>query len=527
MPKDKKPFRFLGRAFLSLLAAALVGLAAPASAAKFALIVTNDIHGWLAPRPADRRSPPTGAAASLATLVAREKLPFLLLDAGDSFQGSPLAGVSRGRAVYEYLNLAGYDAAVLGNHDFDFGLKALRKLMASAQFPILGSNISAGAKAGKDAAAVAGMLRPYMLRTRAGVRIGVMGITTSDMPNLAFPKHIAGLRFERELDAARRTARELREMGAEIVVALSHVGIERYRSKDYGIAEGDIFLAEQIPEIDVIAGAHTHVGIKTPFIIKRKGSPAAVIQTQGHLGSAYRLVVHVDDETRRPKKFSGGAVPLNPKRLPADPAMERLVARHKAVADKAMGEKIGSAAAALTRNVPGESLLSNWATDTLRRRFKSDIGLINTFGLRGELPKGTLRVGDLYKIMPFDNAIVVVRMKGSQIRKMVERSLGSNVPRLKYSGLRLRFDPSAPKGSRTRSIEIGGRPLKNGRIYRIATSDYVAIAGRYMKGINKESVEPQGELMRDALISQVRAASPIRAKLDGRMSAVSAEKTSR
>lgn len=526
MPKVQKPSRFFERTFISLLAAALIGLAAPAAAEKFALLVTNDIHGWLVSRPADRR-PATGAAASLATLVAREKLPFLLLDAGDWFQGTPIGGVSSGKAVIEFFNLAGYDAAILGNHDFDFGLKALRKLMAEAQFPILGANISAEENAGPDAAAVAGMLRPYMMRTRAGVRIGVMGITTSDMPNLAFPKHIAGLRFEREVDAARRTARELRELGAEVVVALTHIGIERYRTKNYDLAEGDIFLAEQIPEIDIIAGGHTHVEIKTPFVVKRGAGPAAIIQTRGELGSAYRLVVHVDAETRRPVKFSGGTVALNPKRLPADPAMKRLVMRHQAVADKAMGRKIGSASTALTRNAPGESLLSNWTTDTLRRRFKTDIGLVNTFGLRGELPKGPLTVGDVYKVMPFDNAVVVVRMKGSEIRKMVERSLGSDVPRLKYSGLRLRFNPRAPKGRRTVSIKIGGRPLKDGRVYRIATSDYVAIAGRYMKGLKQEGIERQGQLIRDVLISEIRTSSPIRAKLDGRMSPTKKGRTSR
>ncbi len=172
-------------------------------------------------------------------------------------------------------------------------------------------------------------------------------------------------------------------------------------------------------------------------------------------------------------------------------------------------------------------MLSNWATDTLRRRFKTDIGLVNTFGLRSELQKGALSIGDVYKIMPFDNTIVVVRMRGSEIRKMIERSLGSDVPRLKYSGLRLRFDPRAPKGRRTISVKIGGRPLKDGRVYRIATSDYVAIAGRYMKGLKKESVERKGALMRDVLISEIRASSPIRAKLDGRMNPTKKGRTSR
>jgi 2',3'-cyclic-nucleotide 2'-phosphodiesterase (5'-nucleotidase family) len=463
------------------------------------LFETNDIHGRLE------------GAASLATVLAGETRPHLYLDAGDWFQGTPVGNLTRGDAVIAVLNKLGLAAAAIGNHDFDYGQDNAARLIGLAHFPVLGANVSGGS------AAMAGALKASVIKTVGGVKIGIFGLLTTDMKNLAFPDSIKGLSFEREVDAAARTVKALRSSGAEVVVAVTHIGIEDYAGKNYGIPEGDIYLAQHVPGIDVILGGHTHTPMTAPVVISSGAAQTIITQTQGSLEAVYRLALSLDAKTHRVTAFDGKPVKLDPAQYAPDKSVSQLLAGYDAQVQAQMGGVIGRSAVAMTANTKGESLIGDWITDILRTAGKTDIGMINTFGIRAELPAGQLTFGDLYKVAPFENRLVKVELKGSELKKLVESTLKDDAVLMQYSGVEIPWDPALPAGARLKSLKVGGTLADDNTVYTVTTIDFVAIAGRYLKTVQATITPQPPDLLRDVLVAKVKTSSPVTAALDRRI----------
>ncbi len=475
---------------------------------------TNDIHGSIDAQPPnpEKHFSGSGGVASLATLLSRESRPHYWVDSGDWFQGTPEGNLSRGEAVIDVFNRLGLTAAVLGNHDYDYGEGNVLKLARKASFPILGSNILSASN-GKPA----GYVTPYVIREPApGVKIGFFGLLSSGMPGLAFPRHIEGLSFGREADAARKAVAELRDQGADIVVAVTHVGIEENRARHADIKEGDLFLAKNVPGIDAIMGGHTHQELRKPMIVDNGGRKVLITQNGSRLRTVYQVVFEVGRKSGRLLRSSGKLIHLDPAKIPPDPETHKIVEKYKASIEREMGRVIGASSVAMELRADRECLMANWIADVMRRHAKADLAAINTFGIRAELPRGELTYGHLYRVMPFDNSLAKVRLLGSELRKLAEKNMGPNALTLQFSGAEIVYDPAQPEGRRVLAFNVGGAPLQEERVYTLAALDFVATVDPVFDGIRRE-VETTPELLRDILVEEVRRRGVISASLDGRL----------
>lgn len=236
---------------------------------------TNDTHSRIEPLPeTDRTAPGMGGVVRRATYidgVRKENKNVLLFDAGDFLQGTPYFNLFKGEVEVEAMNRMGYDAATLGNHEFDYGLEVLEKVVREASFPIVSSNYDF------SDTPLAGLIPPYLILKQRGVRIGVMGINIQPRGLIA-AEHYKGMKFLDPVKTANEMAVKLREeYRCDMVICLSHLGYIADRR-----------LAESSRHIDLIIGGHSHTHMKQPAVLKNLDDKDVVVfQTNGrgvHVG---------------------------------------------------------------------------------------------------------------------------------------------------------------------------------------------------------------------------------------------------
>lgn len=233
------------------------------------ILHTNDTHSRIEPIPeSDRTYPHRGGFERRALLIDQireENKNVLLFDSGDFLQGTPYFNLFKGEVEVNAMNLMGYDAVTLGNHEFDYGLETLEKVIQKADFQIVSSNYDFSLTTLKD------LIEPFIILKKGGVRIGVIGINVQPK-GLISTENYKGVIFLDPVKTANNMASLLKtKYRCDIIVCLSHLG---YYS--------DLNLAESTKGIDIIIGGHTHTYLKEP--VKRKNienKDVNIIQTNG------------------------------------------------------------------------------------------------------------------------------------------------------------------------------------------------------------------------------------------------------
>ena len=358
---------------------------------------TNDIHGWIMERP-DKARPGKmiGGAPALGAVLAAEKGPKLLLDAGDWWQGTPEGSLSRGAAVAEMFNTLGYDAVVVGNHEFDAGEAMLKELAATIHAPVLSLNSYRQADGHRTDWAGSAFIKEV-----AGVKFGIFGLTTSKMGGLAFPKNVAGLRFRREIDEAREQVADLRRRGATVIIAVTHSGLEEVTAPRF---QGDRALAREVEGIDVIVGGHTHTTLARPLRDAKHGT--LIVQTGSYLTKVGRVTLDIDPRTKRVLASDAELIALRPDEVGEDPEMKALVLKYQEQVGHAFDVVLATAAAALTRGGPHESALGSWMADCYRRRAGANVGLQNGGGIRADIAAGPVTLRGVFSVIPDEVASI-------------------------------------------------------------------------------------------------------------------------
>jgi 5'-nucleotidase len=242
------------------------------------ILHTNDQHSQIDPLPANDRNAGKGGVARRATLVKRiraENPNTLLLDAGDSFQGTPYFNLYRGVVEYKAMTAIGYDIVTLGNHDFDNGVEALAEAMKHAKFEFVSANYDV------RGTAIENRVKPYVVRELGGVRIGVFGLGVK-LEGLNPPESFKGVKYYDPVKVALGAVRVLRERErCAMVVCASHLG---YYPNPKGDEVGDSQVAAQVDGIDFIASGHTHTFMRQPVAVKQPGGGNTIIFQVGKSG---------------------------------------------------------------------------------------------------------------------------------------------------------------------------------------------------------------------------------------------------
>lgn len=281
----RRPGRIKSRRQFTLLL--LVAIILTGCAQKQLVILhTNDTHSRVEPLPeTDRTAPGMGGVARRATYIdgaRKENKQVLLFDAGDFLQGTPYFNLFKGEVEVKAMNQMKYDAATLGNHEFDYGLEVLEEVVRAAEFPIVSSNYDF------SDTPLAGMIPPYLVLKKGGVRVGVMGINIQPRGLIA-AEHYKGMKFLDPVQTANEMAILLREEhGCDLVICLSHLGYVPDRK-----------LAEASRHIDLIIGGHSHTHMKEPAVLMNLDNKEVVVfQTNGRGVHVGRLDVQLKKENR-------------------------------------------------------------------------------------------------------------------------------------------------------------------------------------------------------------------------------------
>ncbi|HEX8138135.1 MAG TPA: metallophosphatase [Pyrinomonadaceae bacterium] len=242
------------------------------------ILHTNDQHSQIDPLPANDRNAGKGGVARRGTLVKRirqENPNTLLVDAGDSFQGTPYFNLYKGVVEYKAMSAVGYDVVTLGNHDFDNGIEGLAEAMKSATFDFVSANYDL------TSTIIANRVKPYVVRQLGGVRVGLFGLGIK-LEGLNPPESFKGLKYLDPVRMARGTVRLLRgQEKCAMVVCLSHLG---YYPEPKGDDLGDSQVVAQVDGIDFIASGHTHTFMKQPVLAKQPSGKETVIFQVGKSG---------------------------------------------------------------------------------------------------------------------------------------------------------------------------------------------------------------------------------------------------
>lgn len=490
----------------------LLILAVPARSGSIRLTIlhTNDIHGWLLPRlpyfdPAETKRL-IGGAEALAARVRKVPGPKLLIDAGDWYQGTPEGALRGGRSLAMFFNAAGYDALTVGNHEFDDGEANLQGLIKAIRAPVLAANIYR--EDGKRAPG----FKPWVIKDVGGVKVGLFGLANPNMKSLAFPDHIAGLVFRSGIDDAKAAVAALRRQGATVIIAISHRGLEAPGTPDY---QGDRLLARSVPGIDLIVGGHSHTVLKAGERDAAHG--ALIVQAGSELVRLGETVLEIDPKTRKVVHSSARLVDLWVDEAGPDPAMAEVLAGIAREVGSVYDVVLGTAAAPLLRDPNRDSSLGNWLTDCAREWAGADLALQNGGGVRADIPAGPVTLRRLYAVMPYDNRMVNLVMKGRDVRSILEHGVG--MARIaQISGAEVSSRRGVPQGRRLGSVRVAGRDLVDESTYTVTTVDFLVKGGDgYAAFDSAVSAEFTTMKLRDVLQRCVQKSPLLTAPAAGRL----------
>ncbi|HEX5631948.1 MAG TPA: 5'-nucleotidase C-terminal domain-containing protein, partial [Gemmatimonadales bacterium] len=475
------------------------------------VLETTDFHGAILGGTRERRSQrPTGGSIALAAAIERERAlnpeGTVLLDGGDLFQGPMISNLQYGRPVVEQMNLLGYTAAAVGNHEFDWGVDTLSRRVREMRFAALGANM-VERKTGK----LPRWARSDTSVLRRGVRVGIVGLAYPGTPRVTLAAHVAHLRFDDDSTAAAQVSQRLRKQGAQVVLGVGHIPAETDSLRK---ARGDLARLARVSTVDAWFGGHSHNVVDDRF----EGRPILIAGAQGQYLAVADLVVDpmkgkvVEVQARVLTVYADG---------PADSAWASHVERWNAGVGPIAAEVIGDAAVALHRRRP-EATIGNFICDAMRADVGVDIAMQNPGGMRADLDAGPVTRGDVYAVMPFDNTIVTMDLTGEQVKLALEQALrGSRVTQV--SGIRYEVDAKKPALERVTKLTLpDGTPLDPKRTYKVAVNNFMASGGDQYdvlgQGPNKTDT---GRLIRDAMEKLVRtlkaAGKPLEVQRDGRI----------
>ena len=423
---------------------------------------TSDIHGHMTPYTPSGSAIEVGGSAKAAWLfqeAERRNPNTLILDGGDSPYNTDLANISLGQSSVDVMNAQGYDATVLGNHDFDYSFENLLSLAERAEYAMLSANTY-----WKDGS-YPEQFAPYIVKEVGGVDVAIVGLTDDGSKATTHFSNTQDIEFHDQWEVGQDVVAKA-DAESDVVILLSHL---------HG-ANNDV--PTKIDGIDMEIGGGNDIfgrplNIEDTVVVNPGGVGTCVNQTNLNvkdgqvLGYTFNQIILSSD-------------------VPEVEAVNEIIAGYQADLDAQMEEVIGQCASDIAWSSPlvrtQESPLGNLAADALRDYCDADIAIQNGGGIRAGLTAGDVTVGDVFAMLPFDNKVTLVEVTGQTVWDALENGVDA-YPELngkfpQVSGIQYTFDASKPAGERIVSVTMAdGTPLDLNAWYTLACNDFMCGGG--------------------------------------------------
>ncbi len=511
-----------------------------------AFVGMNDFHGSLLPR--ERKLATTasgkagelivksGGAPALASMISilRDEMQvrLLIIDAGDEWQGTLESNLVKGSTVVDFFNRLGVNAAAVGNHEFDFNIENMRERFKEARYPYVASNIFQKKNGERPEWK---NVYPSKILEVGGVKVGVIGYSTVHTPGTTRYEFVKHLEFRDPVKIVNEEAVKLRAQGAQAVFVTAHAGTFCDRKGIYDwqmLSEKDVqgkceedeisqLAAGMKPHLlDGIIAGHTHqvihhwlFGIPTVqdeaynqhFNViyltfdRRTGKVVSdLTKIEGLIpicSETFEGLHHCDV-----RRLAPGEAPslvqatFHGKKVIPDPKIEKWLKPIQASTEKYRIEVIATSELPLTHYRDREGAFGNLVADALRERGHTDFSLVNSGGIRTSLDAGPITLDGIFRALPFDNLLNVVRLKGSDVKLMYRIATAGSHGIVGFSGLKIKlipYDRDVPKedlngDGKYESWEVNrimeiktaeGKELKEDQYYTIATFDFLVNGG--------------------------------------------------
>lgn len=437
-----------------------------------------------------------------------------LVDCGDAVQGSNIGTLTKGESIVELMNEVGYDVCTFGNHEFDYGIDQLEKLMGMSDAEYICCNFM-----DSDGCFVS----PYTIRSYGELKIAYIGITTpytltSSNPEV-FKDENGELKYsfcqdtsgEKLYNAVQNAVDTAIGMDADYVIALAHLGNGEGYSP-YG--SEDVIAATS--GIDIVLDGHSHTVVESREVYNKEGEPVMLTSSGSHM----QYIGQVTIDTRRTTGKNDDVITI---RLIDSSDYDRLAGKTEETEkefEEILGTEIGYTAKTLSVNSENgnrlvrnrETGIGNFVADAYRSLTNADIAFVNGGGIRADISEGKITYGDLLNVQPYGNMICVVEATGLEIRDALEMSyrmvegkyedengsVGESGGFFHLSGMKVVIDTSIPSGvkldengmfsgvegeRRVKEVyvlngETGEyEPLSDSKTYTVASINYILLQG--------------------------------------------------
>lgn len=395
----------------------------------------------------------------------------LLLDAGDTFHGQSFATLENGSSIAKILNAMGYSAMVPGNHDFNYGQDILKSLGAEANVPVLAVNVK------KDGTVAYG---DVVIKEVNGVKVGILGIATPETAYKTNPINVAGLDFgtkESIIADAQAAVDILKAEGANVIVALSHLGIDP--TSDVKATD----IAAAVTGIDVMIDGHSHSTLDK-YEEFNATHETKITSTGNYLESFGEVKISLDGENNVLDVKLGNVLTKN--LTEEDTEIKNLIDGIKKGQEPILNQIVGETPIDLDgvrENVrSGHTNLGRLITSAMLDETGADIAITNGGGIRDSIKAGQITKGDVIAVLPFGNYIVTKNVKGQDIIDALNATmakLNGGFPH--FAGMNVLTEEYVDEAGKTRwrvvSIEVNGAPIDAEKMYTLATNDFMAAGG--------------------------------------------------
>jgi len=529
-----KQIRIASVVFLIVLASVICtngGHQTTPSRAHVVILSTTDMHGRIFPIDYYTNKYDNVGIAKVATLVkeARKNDPdLLLLDSGDTIQGTPLEYFHNKRnntpsdQMMLAMNALHYDAMAVGNHEYNFGLKVLEKARSEAKFPWLSANTY-------DKAPARTHYQPYIVKEVGGVRIGVLGLTTPGIPNWENVPNYAGLEFHETVGEARKWVSVLRNRErVDVVVIAMHMGLEedlrtgQINPSQVPNENAAMAIARQVPGVDVILLGHTHRELSSLIV-------NGVLLTQANRWASHVARVDLYLEKNKAGRWQVAAkgartIPVTEKTA-VDSEISQLGQPYDKETQDWLSRTIGESSEQLTSR---DCRFHDSAIIDLIQRVQleagqADVSMAACFNPEARIPKGKVTVRDIAGLYEYENTLVTLELTGQQLKDALEHSakyfreyeqgkslaelIDQHIPGYNFDmaeGVTYDIDLTKPFGQRIQNLKFQGQPLAPAQRLRVVTNNYrVNGGGNYTMYKSAPVVYRSSEEVRELIIDWV------------------------